>query len=67
MYAFVIRSVAIEVAGIPVSISEGDAWDASDPVVKAYPDLFSAEPKNVKRSAPTGKPARKSTKSTLVS
>ena len=58
MHAFVIQSAAIEVAGIPVSICEGDVWDATDPVVKAFPMFFADEPADVKRSVPV-KPARK--------
>jgi hypothetical protein len=52
MFAFVKQSVAISVNDIPVSISEGDVWDAADPVVKAYPAFFSDAPIKVLRSVP---------------
>ena len=52
MFVFVNRSAAVEVNDIPVSIVEGDAWEAGDPVVKAYPSLFSDAPAIVKHSAP---------------
>jgi len=50
MFVFVNRSAAVEVNDIPVSIVEGDAWEAGDPVVKAYPSLFSDTPNTVKHS-----------------
>jgi len=49
-FAFVTQSAAIAVKGIPVSIVEGDAWVADDPVVKAYPSFFSDTPNTVKHS-----------------
>ena len=61
MYAFVITSAAISVNGIPVSLCVGDAWDASDPVVKSHPQFFSDAPADVKRSVAEreDKPARR--------
>lgn len=59
MYAFAIQSAATEVAGIPISICEGDVWAADDPVVKSFPMFFSDEPKVLRRSAAAAKrPAR---------
>ena len=49
-FAFVTQSAAIAVNGISVSIVEGDAWVADDPVVKAYPSFFSDTPNTVKHS-----------------
>lgn len=54
MYAFATQSAAVATAkGIPVNITEGSVWNASDPIVKAYPSFFSDEPKRVERSVPT--------------
>ena len=47
-------------SGLKVRLSEGEAWWASDPFVKARPDLFVSAPANVRgqrgvKSTPTEK------------
>lgn len=51
-FAFVIKSAAVAINDIPVSLVEGDAWVADDPVVNAYPAFFDDTPKVIKRSTP---------------
>lgn len=48
-------------SGLKVRLSEGEAWWASDPFVKARPDLFVSAPANVR-----GQRAVKSTPATKI-
>jgi len=36
--------------GVPVTVREGEAWDAADPLVKRYPGMFADGPVKVRRS-----------------
>jgi hypothetical protein len=36
----------------PVVIRKGEAWDGSDPIVKANPSLFSSDPPRARRTTP---------------
>lgn len=38
-------SASVWAAGLPVSISIGQHWPADDPVVAAYPSMFSDDPR----------------------
>ena len=44
MYVYSQRDQHVAVGNVPHFISTGEVWDASDPVVKAWPDLFDTTP-----------------------
>lgn len=53
MYKFANTTVSTaNKAGIPVTISEGEAWYANDEIVKTFPDFFDDEPSIVNGVAP---------------
>lgn len=53
MIAVAIATTAVNVDGSIVTLREGDAWDANDPIVAQYPDLFSIEAgRQVRRTRP---------------
>ena len=47
MLKFVKQSVTTAINGAKVRLTEGDAWEGDDPLVKARPDLFSDRPERV--------------------
>jgi len=49
-FVFVKQSASVGHNGAKVRLSKGDAWDDGDPVVKAFPDMFSKRPEVVKSS-----------------
>lgn len=57
MYAFAALTAALRWQGTTVRLTEGEAWDADDPLVVARPDLFRPEPSVVRSTA--GKPVRR--------
>ncbi len=56
MYAFAASTCALRWEGQTVRLVEGEVWDASDPLVKARPDLFTDAAPRVRNS--TGKPVK---------
>lgn len=44
------ETVHVSHAGQRWRITRGDAWDATDPLVKAFPDLFASDARVVHRS-----------------
>jgi hypothetical protein len=50
-YVFAKGTGVTTVDGVRVNLTVGEAWDATDPVVGARPDLFSDQPQFVRRTA----------------
>jgi hypothetical protein len=48
--------------GLIVRVSEGEPWAASDPFVKAKPELFGAVPKRIRRTVPFQPPVEQASK-----
>lgn len=53
-YVFAKTAGTLAFAGGRYRVSPGEPWDASDPLVKAYPDLFVTEPAAVRSTAVPG-------------
>lgn len=51
MLKFVKQSVTTAIDGAKVRLTQGDAWEGDDPLVKARPDLFTDRPEKVHSSA----------------
>jgi hypothetical protein len=49
-YVFAASTCAVEWSPRPVRLKAGEAWDASDPFVKANPQHFVAEPSKPRRT-----------------
>ncbi len=45
-----IANAVVTFEGRRIPINAGTAWDAADPVVRAYPDMFSTDPKYLRRT-----------------
>lgn len=52
MIVVALSTFTIAVDGIPLTVREGEAWAADDPVVKRYPESFSKDGRTVRRSVP---------------
>jgi hypothetical protein len=42
-----VNTVVTRASGVGITLSAGEHWPASDPVVKDYPDLFTSDPTEV--------------------
>jgi len=52
-YAFATQTAAVATSkGIPVAITKGEVWNASDPIVKSYPEFFSDAPAKLRGTVP---------------
>ena len=47
-----VESAAVNVDGVMRAVRKGDAWSADADVVKARPDLFTADPSHARGWAP---------------
>ena len=59
MITVAISNTVVSLDGRKVTIQAGTAWDASDPVVRAYPGLFSDDARYLRRS--TERPVEQAT------
>lgn len=49
-YVYARNQLVAYVDGARIALEVDDVWAADDPIVKARPDLFSAEPRKVHRT-----------------
>lgn len=57
MYAFALSTCALRWQGLTVRLTEGEVWDADDPLVAARPELFTTTANRVRSTA--GRPIRR--------
>lgn len=43
-------AVVRDAHGVPISLRQGEAWDASDPLVKLHPKMFSSDEGGARRT-----------------
>lgn len=53
-YVYARNQLVAYIDGARVALEIDDVWDADDPIVKARPDLFAAEPRKVHRTTQPG-------------
>ena len=54
MYVYARNQLVAYIDGARIAMEADDVWAADDPIVKARPDLFSHEPRNVHRTTHPG-------------
>ncbi len=52
MIVVALSTFSVALDGIPLTVREGEAWAADDPIVKRYPEAFTKDLRAVRRSAP---------------
>ncbi len=60
-YTFAASTCVVEWAPRPVRLKAGEAWDASDPFVKANPQHFTTDPGRLRRTVASSRTVEQAT------